>query len=493
MNNSKNQFGYFVETKLGSITSASMESRALKSLADCVGRHNLPFYGKEAAMLKWIFVMRRHMMSEITISRYTKKVNALWQAYQGNHPHAPSASGNDYEGLASVQSATGNHGEQTRCAEFRAPSAAAMQQLSRLASAVADMPDSAQRTAPAAMLMAVYDGGAPLGPVLWCKTADRRRGVTANSRLDICGDTGCRQTAQLTDLCSTTRRQYVFGYEQGKQRPKAMEQSVRADIGNTLRALGYDRLVPVSDTMLKALWIQAAMDAGVPDNAIHAVAGDVAHIMPCYAFLDTITAEASAADMAQAITTVADALNADHTRWYAMGLRPRVKPQSVTVRLRDCGMRIETYYPLQEIVKRLGGGKTRSVLRPYIAGVLFFKARRSQLPALFGHIADLAWPYRQSRKADAPYAEIADMATFQRRIRQLTPDLTLTMATRNEYQAGDRVRITGGQLEGFEGVVLTHAAAQPGSTRPVVLHLAITNSQSLNFTAQIESCYIEPI
>ena len=192
----------------------------------------------------------------------------------------------------------------------------------------------------------------------------------------------------------------------------------------------------------------------------------------------------------RSLRRVASYLIPDYRRWYAMGLRPRVTPDTVTDRLDDLGISLETFYPLAE--KRVGK-KLKKKLTPYISRVLFFKARPGQLDRLFGKIGDIAWGYRQTKEAGSPYAVIADMNNFKRCIQALDPQTDIdilddaALERLRALSCGQRVLITGGPWSGYEGTVLKTAT-------PDHYHLVITLCNvSFDTTVTLAPQYLEVI
>ncbi len=177
----------------------------------------------------------------------------------------------------------------------------------------------------------------------------------------------------------------------------------------------------------------------------------------------------------------------DSLRWFAMKLRRGVVPADIIKRYGEIG---ETYYPCEEIARRVDGKMTMET-RAVIADVLFFRSRRSDILPMFRAIGDMAWCYRQNGLPDSPYSVIpdSDMLRFQRTIGQFTPDMVVTPGDYADRGVGRKVRITGGIMEGYEGVIYSCPSSGDGR----ILRLQLINDCGIDVKVEIPESLIESI
>ena len=291
---------------------------------------------------------------------------------------------------------------------------------------------------------------------------------------------------QLHDIIAQNllpRRQYIFDLGQTDTRfetiiknlVKPKDKEITSVFGDLVNLLNDDKF-------RKDVWIQAAKLGGALDYVLR---GYLDEIPDSYIYLTAYPKE----EIGQhprliAQRNAAAGIIPDYRRWYAMGLRGRTTPEIINGRLDDLGIRIETFYPLDE--KRVGK-KLKKKLLPYISKVLFFKSKPRQLDYLFNRISDLGWPYRVTKEPGAAYAVISDMANFKRCIQAIDPKTDIGIIDLKKVSEGERVLITGGVWSGYEGKVVKVAGQDQYK-----LIISLCNV-AFDTTVNLEPQYIERI
>ncbi len=133
--------------------------------------------------------------------------------------------------------------------------------------------------------------------------------------------------------------------------------------------------------------------------------------------------------------------------------------------------------------------QTRSVIR----NVVFFRACQDSLPAIARSLGEVAWIYRSGRSADAGYAVVPEYELYKFRavVSRFTDDMEFMPADRDQWSNGRSVRITGGNLEGYEGKIVDMDAAQGGGRREILVR--ITTDAGIKVIAEIPDIFIEAL
>ncbi|MDE7146238.1 MAG: hypothetical protein K2O30_08860, partial [Duncaniella sp.] len=204
-------------------------------------------------------------------------------------------------------------------------------------------------------------------------------------------------------------------------------------------------------------------------------------------------------DELETITSdVAEYISSNPKRWHAMHLRSRITPADIKYRIsshRDGKIEMPaTFYPMESIAKRVGK-KLRYETKAVIENVLFFKSADAEKKPLFRIIGDMAWCYKQANTPDSPYATIPDnsMAAFQQMIRQFTPDIEISLHRNRPDMLNRKVRITGGPMAGYEGIISEIVSDGDGSPLTRIFRLEITGSYQIEWMVKIAEAYIQDI
>lgn len=269
------------------------------------------------------------------------------------------------------------------------------------------------------------------------------------------------QAQAIVETYASPRRRYAFPLAQGRRTDASIARTLAVATSAALRLAG----IVASDT------------AATPSE----IAAECSRI-----------ACAGAASLQEA----ADAILDIHPRWYAMHMRRGMAVETAEERLRDAfGASAATYYPCREVVCRTAEGRLATTLQPFIPGVLFFRVSPQLIPEVFRHVGDIAWGYRSAPATDAPYAAIpeASMLVFQRMVCIFTPDMTLRpLDPATRLIPGRRVRITGGVMAGYEGIV-RDIPASGDSPLTRLFRLEFGHDFGFEWTADIPEALIQPL
>lgn len=282
--------------------------------------------------------------------------------------------------------------------------------------------------------------------------------------VDLKFDSPVADCAQIADVVEAMRlsgrRKYVFGLDQGRLRLPGIISSLVSELHSLLLLAGMHFSGGFSRESVTAIWIAAALKAGVSFEDIRSIVGK----LPAeYSFLGMFSPKSLSVKEAEAlIRRVADTVSDKASRWFVMRMRPRVTPKDIQEAVEEKAPVSEfgtlSYYcPTFTEVRRLPGKKTVRKETPWLPGILFFRMRSDKVGALMARIGDLGWCYKWTNRPGAAYCTVsaADMRMFQRHVGQLTPDVRMEIVTRDRpLDPGTEVRISGGGfMEGHLGVI----------------------------------------
>ena len=291
------------------------------------------------------------------------------------------------------------------------------------------------------------------------------------------------------------QRKYLFPLSQGKQRDKA----IAADISRRLRRLYRSHGLDPRHSMA-SLWIAAALEAGVTYREILAC---VARLPEDYALLENLrTWEAAwpSVDRREVEQRVADRLAPLTENWYVMRLRSGASAAEITRRLEsrhgELMRSLTLYYPVREEITIKNRKKIRRET-PWLPGLLFFRSNADVVPPLFRAIGDMAWCFRTSSLPGSQYAVIPrrEMEHFQRRIGRFTEDIRIELSDRASLGKGRRVRITGGVMKGYEGIIydVKDSSEDPHDNISRIFTLELSSESVIRWTIEVEDFHIEPV
>lgn len=281
---------------------------------------------------------------------------------------------------------------------------------------------------------------------------------------------------------TSPRRLHVFPLSQTRRGAKALRIETGRRIG-ALLSRNDARVTDYSDNYAAALWLDAALQAGERPSVAKACTPCVPPSATAMQLVRPATL--SEEKRRQVLDRVALFINGGRKCWHAMHLRRRTSPAQVLERLNACDLMPEiTYYPTDEIVRRVGSSLKKETLA-YLPDVLFFKASERDIASMFRTIGDLAWCYRETAAADSAYATISDtqMAAFQRVVGCFTPDIKLLASDIPTLGPGRKVRVTGGLMAGYEGEIFDVCDGSSNSRR--MFSVRLLSGYGLSWLASI--------
>ncbi len=321
------------------------------------------------------------------------------------------------------------------------------------------------------------------------------------------------QQTRLLDLQRQPRRKFLFPLDQGRQRRPAIQRQLSERLqafaaANALQPRGTAPLSPLD--LVKGLRAEAAAEEHLGPAAVRSLFG--AKVPPSHAWLGILSREdaervCTPEEREKARALTAASLQPVVQRWYVMQLRHGVTPEQfyeyVQTREPALAEQIEYYYPTYTLTIRKGKKKSIET-RPYIPQMLFYRTLPSLPGRIFSLAGNLAWGLRSSRNQDAPYSVIpdSDMILFRRVIGQLPAGSDISLTEAEPIRMGQRVRVTGGIMKGYEGIVValpndrrnsSGPGADDNNSHPLLFQLSLSADSALRWTVEIEDQYLQHI
>ncbi len=411
----------------------------------------------------WLSDMLWHGIAPATRKRYFGRLHSLYLDFRPG----VTPSDDPFEAVREVFDAA--------VAVYSEPDDAQLKAVKDLAARCMAADGSAAALSRIFMYM-LYDAGTPLADV-------------AGMKFDM-PRPACDQMAEIIDRQRVScRRQYVFDLGQCRRRSAQIIRELDAALCHAGRSMGVFADGDGSAVgKIKALWGAFAHKAGVAPAVARAVLGN---LPPECAWLSPVrAADIDDADRMAVICRVADFINPAAPRWHVMRLRRGVTPDDIRATVGEgtvASPPVALYYPTRRVARR-EGKKLTFHDEPFLPGILFFRTRTDRVAALMASMADKAWCYRTVNTPDAPYAVIpdAEMERFRKYTGCLTPDADVALADTRTLGPGTRVRITGGVMEGYEGVVY-------GRGEDLTFALRLTADTALKWTVSVAADMVEPL
>lgn len=304
----------------------------------------------------------------------------------------------------------------------------------------------------------------------------------------------CAQIDEIVKQCdSSNGRKYLFSLNQSKVRPTQLSRELNDGLTSLMRSVGMRIAGGQAREEITAIWIAAAMKCGVDICLIRSI---IASIPYRYRALKLIRRqEISEGLLHETVCRVADSINDNTPRWFAMKLRKGVGfsdvKEKISTELPGRLNAMELYYPTRTIVKKVGKKKVKEEM-PLVPDMLFFRTQYNKVRSLFASIGDVAWCFKTSQAGDSRYSVIphAEMANFQRSVGQFTSDIRVELSdTAASLGKGRMVRITGGMMKGYQGRIVD-LNDDNGSRK---FFLTVSNENALNWTVAVDEVFIEPL
>lgn len=261
------------------------------------------------------------------------------------------------------------------------------------------------------------------------------------------------------------------------------------------------------DDVVESLYAYAALRCGVSAAEIVAIFGRVPVGMPLLALAIPRSGQSLPDVSDQRKKDIADIVSSvfsgDTPRWFAMRLRQGVRFESLERKLsifKDDLPPLELFYPTRRIARRLG----RKVVfrsKPFIADIVFFKARITDIIGIFAKIGDIAWCYTIPGDAGRRYAEISrkQFERFQQTIARFTPDYEVGSIGDLPVRPDERVVVVGGLFTGLEATITGMSPSPvpaphiPSLDTPTLYRLKIIGDNGIEWRISSDSRLIQPI
>ena len=317
------------------------------------------------------------------------------------------------------------------------------------------------------LLFAVYMGGMALDDIARFRKDDYK------------GDD--KNILEIVGRYSRPRNSYLFPLDQIHSTPRQLRRRVGILMGKILGLKGLNESADPLYTTFD-LWANAAMKCGHSASDIAACLGSRHTDCALTAFVGP--SDLSEEDVSRIRSSVSMTLAHNPEQWYAMHLRRHTDLEDVTGRLGDNGITLgKTYYPMEEIVRKVGHRKVFEN-RPVISWLVFFRSRRTELDGIYSVVGDLAWGYRISRSIGSSYAAVSDteVRNFQEAIGTLGPDTQILRDDEADLKEGDLVVILGGAMDGQRGEFVTSKRLNDGDGGRIVYRIRLSGGTSASWT-----------
>lgn len=307
-------------------------------------------------------------------------------------------------------------------------------------------------------------------------------------------DSSCQQIEDIINAQPKKYgRKYVFNLNQGRLQNTPIATKLIREMAQGLKAAGMGFENGFSRDSITAMWIVAAIDAGVDLRDIRAMVSNIPVQFSALTLLGD--RELSEKTISDTICKVANRINDNASRWFVMKLRSKVSVDDVKKRiataLPDLMKSLMLFYPTRTVVRKEGKNNIKEDV-PLLPELLFFKTKRHKVKSMFNAIGDLAWCFKVSNSPDSEYSVISnrDMVNFQQCVGQFSSDIRMELVdTDRIYAKGRMVKIVGGIMAGYEGEILD-VEDEPETK---ILSLKITNAQRAQWKVKVEDIFIEPI
>lgn len=304
----------------------------------------------------------------------------------------------------------------------------------------------------------------------------------------------CSQVVEIVKSRDKSNGQkYLFKLEQRQKRPSQIFKLATEDLTAVMSVTGMKSLQGTVREEITALWVYVALKSGIDIRDIRAIITAIPYEYKALSLINK--PEISEEHLHDVICKVADVINDNTPRWFAMKLRKGIDFERVKKSIvKELPGRLETmelFYPTRTTYRDKGGKKVKEET-PYIPDLLFFKTQYNKIRSLFGKIGDLAYCLKDNRFTDGRYSIISqeEMTNFMKCVGQFTDDIRLQLVDAGRgLGKGCMVRITGGVMKGYKGKI--EDIHDDKGTR--LFFLQVTNEQALNWTAEVEDVFIEPL
>lgn len=239
------------------------------------------------------------------------------------------------------------------------------------------------------------------------------------------------------------------------------------------------------------LWILAALRLGIPASTIAQCRLPQTADLALLNFAQDDEVDISEEEVRRITSEVARSVIYNPLRWHVMKLRPHRAYEEVVGRLKTSKFKhIEYFYPQDEISHKIGK-KLEFERKPILPYVVFFRSKDTDIAPMFKQIGDLAWCYRYTSRGAYAVISSSEMDRFQRTIGHFTPDFSIEPLGTTSVSIGERVRITGGPMAGYEGVVYKIDEPTSSTSNVRLFRLHVIGANGIEWKLAVDERQIE--
>jgi len=287
------------------------------------------------------------------------------------------------------------------------------------------------------------------------------------------------------------RNKYLFPLNQAHSTPRQQHHMLTCLFEYVLAPIGVKN---ITSEITLDLWCRCAMSCGIRPSEIAACTGNRQNENSITSFVKIADMDAAARE--DILNKVIWELTYNPLRWFAMRLRPHTGFDQVMNRLSNSGITLgDVYYPMQEIVRKVGTKKVFES-QPIISWLLFFRTQLTEVDNIFRNTRDLAWIYRQSSEVGSPYSVVSDrqIQDYKLATGSLGADSEFLSDEAVEINDGDYVIVLGGIIDGRPGIVQqVKSAGYKGDAPRTICTVRLCNGQNINWVISKPSNLLQKI
>lgn len=386
-------------------------------------------------------------------------------------------------------------------------------------------PSSVTETIPSSLLRDLYKTAVIAGGISIESAARLRKSNLPDFPEEI---------AELTAPYIDSRRRYLFPLDQSNYTPRQLAHRLAEAYANASSQQLRTLPTPAESWFRKALQLGATPSEAIAALGRNPLLGTpqapIIRLLDCVSKSTTEDAwntemqekyGIDAQESAQRLRAlVAEAVTDNPLHWYAMHLRqgvtlqelqerldqifalplentktlsaqsPRPGSSASTVETPRSKLITEIFYPTHKVAERTPKG-IRHHEEPLLPGILFFRARLTDLLPLFRQIGDIAWCYRDPSRRDRGYAPIPDrqMQAFQLAIGIFTEETTVAPLGTIMPRPGQKILILGGPLAGHTATFQKTKEIPPSSQ--VLYRLTLPGINGIEWQADLDPRILE--
>lgn len=527
----------FVAIKLPKTSPSTIDYKSMASFVASVGQR--PDLSDEDRLRLWVATMIEKGLSPLSRKRYVEKLHSIFKEYLevSNEPEdgletveslgpGSLASLESSESLVTAESSRSTGESTLSPVPYESAARLLSSQLSPYPSWESLVPlrdyvapfDPAEMRGHAATLARVIDTmvtDAKTRPfvglflyLLFNADSDLERAVSlkvADYRPSL---------PQLDEIIDTEkfhhRRVYLFNLNQSRKRLPQLLREVTGEIADYLAYRGIRLSHPFDPLSIVALWIGVARETGVAMDDIREVVDSSEGATPTdipaeYGYLRHLNGSGLTpvgADMIR--RRVAERLSPSGRRWYAMKLRRGVTFEQMRDSLHQLiGGEYPSlcddstfFYPRSESKRRVGRRIVTDMV-PVIPDVVFFMVRPRHVRIIDEAVRTegLGWVFRVVNTPGSEYSVIdrASMLNFQLVIGVFTPDVKIGLTRETPIGIGRRVRITGGIMAGYTGIIYDIKDTPEGTPDGArQIYIRLSTDYAVKVEIHVDEFYVQP-